>query len=565
MGLSRYLLALLPAVPLLGACGVTTRDGKEHSAGGSGSTGQVPTGATCTGPEVLIPKRLVRLTFNQQLNAVASLFGQPLADAIRDELQIPAAHQHAFPPLSDPREGSAIFGDRLQTSDEIAQTVGEYVHENFAAVTTCGEAPGDECAEGYLGDLAQRAFRRPLSEAERARLLAVYQGVVDDGGTVQEGVQYGVYAVFASPLFLYRTEFGADSAVEGPLLGHEQASLISFFLTDAPPDPALLDAGASGQLSTDEGIAAEVQRLLATDAAKRNLQAALFTHFGLGRVEHVVIDSAVAPEFGAALARSMAREGELFIDSVLWNGPLGELLTSRRTTIDERLAALYGVAFPPPGVSLDADGFASVELPENRAGLLTQLGFLTARSRPDGTSVVHRGLAVNQAFVCAPSPPFPEGIVEQLELVNPTGPDMSEREKAEARAATEPCAGCHVLTDPYGVALESYDVIGRFRTADDEGRPIDASVTLPPAAGGAAVANAVEMAAALAQSEAFPLCVAKNLITFALAEGGGDTESCATRAVAERFARSDRTFGELVEIIASSKVVQLRAAGGAAP
>lgn len=565
MSSTRQAFALLALLPLLGACTATIGEGDEPSSRGGGSTGKTPNGVSCTGEEVLVPKRLVRLTFNQQVNAIASLFGQALADAVSEEFEIPAPNQRTFPPLANPREGSVITGAQWQTGDNIAQTAGKYAHDNFAAVTSCGDAPSDDCAEAYLADLAQRAYRRPISEAERARLLAVYQGVIDDGGTPQEGVQYGVYAVLESPLFLYRTEFGAGSSVAGPLLGHEQASLISFFVTDAPPDQALLDAGASGKLATSEGIQAEVQRLLATDAARRNLQSAMFAYFQLAGLGTVVIDPGVAPEFDDGVRNSMSRESELFIDAVLWNGQLSDLLTSRRTTINDRLAALYGMAFPPPGASLDADGFATVDLPENRSGLLTLPGFLTAKSRPDHASVVGRGLAVNAAFLCAQNPVFPEDLADQIEAVNASQSGMTEREKAESRGSTQPCAGCHVGFDAYGVALENFDIIGRFRTADDQGRPIDASVTLPPNAGGAAVPNAVEMAKALAQSEAFSVCMTKNLITFALAEGGGDTESCATRAVAERFAESDRTFGELVAIIASSNVFQLRAAGGTAP
>src|SRR5688572_419359 len=265
------------AVPIWGACTATV-DGGDGGSGGQTNTagsggqmpGQTPSGLTCNGSEVLVPKRLVRLTFNQQVNALTTLFGAPLGQSIASEFEIPAANQRTFPPLANPREGTVITGAQWQTGDNIAQSVAKYVFDNFAAVTACGDAPTADCAQSYLSGLAQRAYRRPLSDAERTRLLSVYTAVTADGGTVQEGVQYGVYAVLESPWFLYRTEFGAGGAVEGPLLGHEQANLISFFVTDGPPDQALLDAGANGGLSTAEGIKAEISRLLATDAARVN-------------------------------------------------------------------------------------------------------------------------------------------------------------------------------------------------------------------------------------------------------------------------------------------------------
>ena len=566
MSPTNHALVLLAAAAVLGGCTATVEGEGGSTPEPDGETpGETPSGVVCDGPEVLIPKRLVRLTFNQQVNALATLFGAPFAQSIASEFQIPAANQRTFPPLANPREGTVITGAQWQTGDNIAQAVGKHVHDEFAAVTACGDVPTDECARSYLGDLARRAYRRPLGDAEIGRLLAVYDEVVADGGTIQQGVQYGVYAVIESPWFLYRTEFGDGGHVEGPMLGHEQANLISFFITDGPPDQALLDAGANGGLSTAEGIKAEVTRLLATDAARSNLQSAMFAYFQLASLSNVVIDPGKTPEFDDVLRRSMMREAELFINGALWSGPLADLLTSRRSTINASLASVYDIPFPPPGAALDAEGFATVELPENRAGLLLLPGFLTAKSRPDHASVVGRGLAVNAALLCAQNPVFPEGLADEIAAVNALQVDLSERQKADARATTVPCAGCHSAFDAYGVALENYDIIGRFRTADEKGRAIDASVLLPPNAGGASVPNAVEMAKTLAAGDAFATCMAKNIISFALAEGGGGLESCATKTVAENFAASEGTFGDLVKIIASSNVFQLRTAGGSAP
>src|SRR5690606_32332902 len=121
--------------------------------------------------------------------------------------------------------------------------------------------------------------------------------------------------------------------------------------------------------------------------------------------------------------------------------------------------------------NMDADGFAALDLPENRAGLLTMAGFLTARSRPDTPSVVGRGLVVNATLLCGQNPPFPEDQSAAIEAVSAMLEHETERKKAEFRGMTAPCSGCHLLFDQYGVALENYDVIGKYRTVDAEGRP----------------------------------------------------------------------------------------------
>src|SRR5262249_8185016 len=138
------------------------------------------------------------------------------------------------------------------------------------------------------------------------------------------------------------------------------------------------------------------------------LEAAMLSYFQLTTVPTIVVDPASLPGISvtSALLASIYREGELFMRNTLWDAPLSELLTTRRAYVSERTAMpIYGV--PPPS-DVDADGFGPVALPEIRSGLLTSSPFLGSRARPDGTSAVARGLAINAALLCAINPPFPE-------------------------------------------------------------------------------------------------------------------------------------------------------------
>jgi hypothetical protein len=244
---------------------------------------------------------------------------------------------------------------------------------------------------------------------------------------------------------------------------------------------------------------------------------------------------------------------------VLWNGgQVSDLATSRKSFINAQLAPLYGIAAP---TQVDADGFGAVELPANRSGILTSLGFLTSRSRPDQQSVVGRGLSVNDAILCQQNPPFPEALADQIKNLSSMQANLSERERSDYRSSTAPCKGCHPSFDPCGISLENFDLVGRFRTMDTEGRPINASVTLPPVAGGKQALSAVEMGQALADSGAFSACVATKLLTYALAETGVQGDSCATRAVSDRFLASDRSFSALVRAVAVSKTLTQRSGG----
>jgi hypothetical protein len=537
--------------------------GNDHrpdgSAAGSGTGGTTPLPEGCDGPEIAMPKRVIRLSFPQLAASLKSTLGEAaFAQEILSGAQIPPASERTFPPLGDPSEGSSYIDAKWQTADNLSKAAGSQVLANFAVATGCGDAPTADCATAFLIKLAEKAYRRPLDEREKQSVLQVFTEVTTAGGTVQQATQAGVYAIHSAPQFLYRTELGADAAT-GPLTPYELASQLSFFLTDAPPDADLLQAAALNALTTPEQITVQVDRLLALPTTKANLQDTVFASFGIARVKSVVVDGLPAEVFNTGVRNSMFRESQLFINNLLWTGaPVSDLATSRKSFINKQLAPLYGVAEPS---TVDADGFGAVDLPENRSGILTSLGFLTSRSRPDQQSVVGRGLSVNDAILCQQNPAFPEALADQIKNLTAAQSNLSERERADYRGTNAPCSGCHPSFDPYGISLENFDVIGRFRTMDPEGRPINASVTLPEIAQKRVATNAVEMGTALAETGAFSSCVASKLLTYALAETGVPGRSCATRLIADGFAKSDKTFSALVRQVAISKSLTHRTGG----
>ena len=363
------------------------------------------------------------------------------------------------------------------------------------------------------------------------------------------------------------------SASEGPLTPHELASQLSYFLTDAPPDGELLAAVTANQFSTAEQVRAQAARLSALPAARTNLETAMVTYFALHGVPSVVINADVTPNFAVngGVLNSMYREGELFLKNVLWNGPLSALVTSRQTWVNSQTAPIYGVAVP---AQVDADGFGAIELPADRAGLLTLAPFLTSRTRPTGASVVGRALAVNQAVVCQINPAFPEDDPAVVAAIQATH-ELSQKEQYDFRRQTTACNNCHSAFDAFGMVLEPFDAIGRSRTTDPKGRPIDAAwttATLAPRLGGGTVTNARELAQALLDSGGLARCMAMNITNFALADvsqGGANvpdsryspTSSCAVKALVDRFKTTDQTFTSLIKEIAASETLMLRSKG----
>jgi hypothetical protein len=509
-------------------------------------------------------RRLIRLTLSQAVNSIRALLGAATADPLVTAYDLTDVGARAFPPLSAPDEGTFVTEAIWAKSEGIGKTAAQYVFDHYAALTGCTlAATTDTCAQTFVGTLAEKAFRRPLESAERDSLLQVYTESKAAGAAIPEALQQTVWAILTSPNFLYRRELGDAAATTGAaataaLTSYEAASQLAYFLTDGPPDQPLLDAAKQGALSTASQVAAQADRLLALPAVQTNMQQAMFSYFGISNLASVVIDPAKVPEYTVGVQNAMLRETQDFLTSTLWNGKIDDLLLSRQSEVNPDLAKLYAIPFPA-GSTQTASTFVPVQLPDVRAGLLTQLGFLTSRARTDGSSVVARGLAVASTMLCASTPAAPPAaLADQIATVTTMLAGKSERERSLYRQTTAPCSACHTTFDPYGLVLENFDLIGRYRTVDDQQRPIDASATLPSDAGGAEVKTAAEFAQAVTSNGVFASCVARNLMKYALSDGNVERGDCAVQAVTQKFLTGNRTFASMLREIAASQTLATR-------
>jgi hypothetical protein len=553
--------------------------------GTGGTAGLPPLSGPCDGNPVTTQKRLVRLTDNQLVNTYAALSLDPVTMFAGEEI-LPAT-QRAFPPLAT--IGTKIDQTAWDLRSRAAGRVRTHVAANVGNLTQCGPTPTDSaCGLNAVLAFAEKAYRRPLTAEETASYNVLWTDLTTtNGGSVAEAIEYGYSAVLQAPGFLFRTETGGDFATQGAINQHELASELSYFLTDGPPDTELLAAATANQLDPT-AIRTHARRILKQQAARDNIEAAMIGYFQLTTVPSVIINADSIPGFNltTGVKNSMYREAQEFFKNTLWQGTLGDLVTSRRTWINSQVASIYGVRVP----STDVNVFSEVMLPADRAGLLTLSPFLSAKSRPVGTSVVGRGLAINLALVCAENPLFPEGntAVEDA-IANQVSWD--EKRKADFRAENPTCRGCHSQFDAMGLVLENYDSIGRFREEDPMDNPIDlawTTSTMPEsfdydqngdaAPDPAQVNSPVTLAQALLRdqpvwggSNALTRCMAMNFINYALADesqgsarasNGVPPDSCAVRAVTDQFAVSpEKSFTSLLVEIAASETLRTRKPG----
>jgi hypothetical protein len=493
-----------------------------------------------------LSRKAIWLSDIQFANTITALLGPSVLAA--EDLPDPA-----FKAFS--QKGVVVNTSMLRGRMDLAEQAAASLTGRVTELTGCAN-DDDACARSFIADLAHRAFRRPVAASELADLDEVY--ALGRETSFESGVQLATQAIIASPSFNYRTEFG-DVVVDAAsgtrqLAGPEFASMLSFWLTDGPPDAELLGAAESGALAQPDEVERQVTRLLSSEAAQNSVTLTLMAAWGMSNVFGSTKDPTLFPGYGPLLQSNMFEETRLFLNRALWSegSTLDEVLTSRRSFVNQALADLYGVPF----TGTEPTQFVEVELPEaERAGLLTQASLLSARARTDNTSVVARGLFVRSALLCLPRPPPPpEAVIAQVQDL--LAADLTERERAEVRAATSPCKNCHSSIDGFGLMLENYDAIGRYRE-ELEGEPIDPQVDLEALGYPGVFDGAVDFVTTAAEDPQFTACMARHLAVYATGEDGLATGDCELEAFAES-APSEMTLPQIVASLASSPLLTTR-------
>lgn len=353
--------------------------------------------------------------------------------------------------------GTAVSKTWDEATTAAALEVANHVVKRLdrLAGTRPGEPERTKKIEAFAARFVAGAFRRPLSDDERARLVARWFAAPAEPEAALRRV---VLFALKSPQFLY-VDLPSPSAV---------ASRLSFALWDSQPDAALADAAVAGRLGSRAEIAAHAARMAADPRTRAKLREFFHQWLQIRFVEDVAKDAALFPGFDAALIDDLRTSLDLFLDEVAWGGrgDFRELLQADWLIANDRIARFYGL--PSPG----GGGFARVATPVGeRAGVLTHPYLLAAHSYKDASSPIHRGVFLTRSVVgrALKSPPVAVAFDDaQFEA------GLTMREKVTRLTRGETCQGCHAIINPLGFSLEWYDAAGRFRR-DDNGRPIDAA------------------------------------------------------------------------------------------
>ena len=419
---------------------------------------------------------------------------------------------------------------------------------------------GDEGSEDleYAREIFRRflprAWRRPIRDEEIEPILQVVETELEHDETFHEAIRVGLAVALTSPRFLYLVEPNLTEAGKSrPLDNYEIASRLSYFLWSSMPDDELLRAAEAGELTNPAQRIAQVDRMLADAKADRFVDGFARQWLRTETFLNFTPDQYLYREYDEKLAEAVVREPLEFFRTILRNDlSVLNFLDSDFVVINDRLAEHYGID------DVEGEDFRRVTLPPNsdRGGLLAMAGVHQAGSDGIRTKPVSRAVYVREVlFNDPPDPPPPNaGEVEP----NIKGERLTVRDRLLQHQQIEACAACHRSLDPYGLALENFNVIGAWREQQDgedfrgNNRPeIDASGQLP---NGNSFANFEEFRQLLrAQDDRFRRALTEKLFVYALGRGIEPTDDPAISQIVSDLKSNEDTFRSLIHSLVNSK------------
>jgi hypothetical protein len=316
---------------------------------------------------------------------------------------------------------------------------------------------------------------------------------------------------------------------EGHLDDYGVAARLAFVLWGSNPDAALLERAAAGELHTALQIRDAASDMLDDAKSVDGLADFVDQWLELHRLEDADSRPDVAA-LGAETVRAMREEPvRLFASLLQGGGSLSDLLTTARTVRSDALESTYA-----EDIAMSTEDAFMLDA-ERRAGILSLPGVMAALSHAEMTSPTLRGYAVLASFLCAPPGPPPAGVNVTLPDV---GPDATARERLEAHFNDDVCGACHRTMDGIGFAFESIDWLGRSRSME-HGVAIDDESTFELAGQEMTVDGVVEIAGALAESEAVASCVARQWARYATGVRENKDADCLVRALGDAIQEPD--------------------------
>jgi Protein of unknown function (DUF1592)/Protein of unknown function (DUF1588)/Protein of unknown function (DUF1587)/Protein of unknown function (DUF1595)/Protein of unknown function (DUF1585)/Cytochrome C oxidase, cbb3-type, subunit III len=323
--------------------------------------------------------------------------------------------------------------------------------------------------EAFMQRFAARAFRQPVSTQDVAPYINYMNQYKELGLSWGDACVKALIGVLVSPKFLYVYE------KSGPLDSFALANRLSYGFWSTTPDQELLRLAQSKELMKTDVLSQQVDRLL-NDPRGLTFADNFATQWlkidTLGSMPPDEKDKRFKEYYRDNLPNAMKKETLLYFRNILNNNrSVCEFLDSNYTFANQALANLYDVPFTGK-----EDEFTQISFPNNsvRGGLLGHASILTLTANGVDSSPVVRGVWVLESLLGTPAPP-PPPLVPAL-TPDTTGAKTIQQVLALHRQDVA-CKSCHQKIDPLGIALESFDPIGRVRAKYEGGNIINTAAS----------------------------------------------------------------------------------------
>lgn len=487
-----------------------------------------------------------RITETQYRHTIADLFGNDITINARFE--------------PDKREGGLLALGSAQLSltssgfeqyFSMASAISEQVLDAKRRDTAVGCKPVSmkkedaSCASKFITRVGERLFRRPLTSDELKSRLAIANDGATRANSFDGGLKLALTSLLMAPEYLFRVETAEpDPAKAGAfrLDGYSKASRLSYLLWDTAPDEALLADARTGAIHTETGLKQQLVRMTTSPRFTDGARAFFVDMLQLDGFDNLIKDPAAYPKFNQSVSDS-AKEQTLrtTLDLLVsQKRDYRDLFTSNDTFINRYLAAIYKVPFG------SAEEWTRYTFPEasERAGILTQVSFLSLFAHPGSSSPTRRGIKVHEIFMCEPTPDPPADVdfSKVQALANGT-----VRTRLLDHMQNTGCTSCHRRSDPPGLTLEHFDGLGQLRKTEN-GTLIDVTADLD----GKTLTGAQGLANYLRDDPKIPACLVRNVFAYGTGRTTDERDEDYLADQSAAFAANGYRLPDLMVQIASS-------------
>ena len=511
-------------------------------------TGEKDSGTTVALPDAepsvaSVTPSLRRLTVAQYQNVISDVFGPDLLvpsnlepDIVVEGFRSLGASISSISPVGVERYESSSF---VLAEQIIAEP------ERLTAYFPCdlSGTPSLNCQSQGIEALGLRLWRRPLQSDESLRLNELLQ-TIELETDLLTGLEYTIAAMLQSPHFLYRVEMNTTDTGEVLTLDDwALASRLSFFFWNSGPDVELLANARDENLSDPIVLETQIDRMMTDDKFQQGLQNFFDEMFHLYELDDITKDPLVFTQASPDLYASAKEETFRTLQYIVNNDiDFRDVLTTRTSFIDRRLATLYGI--PAPSMN----GFGEIQFVESdgRRGLLTQASMLNLHAHATASSPTLRGVFIRKTLLCQMVPPPPADVDTSIPEATEDAPTM--RQRLEKHFEDPSCAGCHKMMDLVGLGLENFDGIGQWRDLENN-HPIDPSGNID----GTDFTNAWGLGEVVSNHPNLGPCLSDHLYSYALGHRLTDSEDPHKEWLNEHLEYSAWSFKSTMKTIALSE------------